>query len=89
MLKEKQAYNSPGITSDMRDLTKYHADITVLSIIDNVWMIKHVPAEATHRICISFTKNGTDYVWDQVYNDKVISLQDMIKRAVQAIKRAA
>jgi len=70
------------------ELIKYHANIDVLAIINHRWMYGFVPANTTHRIYVSFTKNGIDYDWDQVYNEKVISLQDMLKRAIRAIGRA-
>lgn len=72
--------------ADFSLLSKCNANIVVQTICNHPWMMAFGPVNATHRLLVIFTVKCVEYEWRQVFNDKVISLQGMLRLVIKAIK---
>ena len=68
-------------------LTKYKVSIHVVSIFDHLWMLSLCPEGSTHRLFMSAMVKGREYEWMQYFNEKRITLQEMLKKGCEAFAR--
>ena len=69
-------------------LTKYKIAISVIEILNHLWLFRVVPEWATHRLFMCGMIKGKQYDWKADFNEQEIGVQEVLKLGCEAFKKA-